>query len=125
MVGETVSTVFWHRLIYSAVAVTRAQALLVIVGDASVLSLDPLWRAFMNYVYEAGGWKGRRPDWDTEEEVIEARPGYDRERQAQAISEMDAFVERTKETVLQRARASDDGELEWDGVVDKEWREAE
>ncbi|KZV99658.1 P-loop containing nucleoside triphosphate hydrolase protein [Exidia glandulosa HHB12029] len=107
------------------VAVTRAQALLVIVGDASVLSLDPLWRAFMNYVYDAGGWKGRRPDWDTDEEVIEVRPGYDRERQTQALSDMDAFVARTKKAVLHNADASEDGEQEWDGVVDKEWREAD
>ncbi|EJD43380.1 P-loop containing nucleoside triphosphate hydrolase protein [Auricularia subglabra TFB-10046 SS5] len=107
------------------VAITRAQALLVIVGDASVLSLDPLWRAFMNYVYDAGGWKGRKPDWDTEEEVIEIRPGYDRAIRELAISDMDALVERTKEVVLDRTRADDDAEQEWDGAVDKEWKEAE
>lgn len=79
----------------------------------------------MNSVYEAGGWKGRKPDWDTDEEVIAVRPGYDRQRQAQAMSDMDTFVERTKEAVMQNTLASNDDESEWDGVVDKEWREAE
>ncbi|OCH84002.1 hypothetical protein OBBRIDRAFT_840039 [Obba rivulosa] len=36
------------------VAVTRAKALLVVIGDPSVLSLDPLWRSFLNYVHVNG-----------------------------------------------------------------------
>ncbi|KAE9391715.1 RNA helicase [Gymnopus androsaceus JB14] len=36
------------------VAVTRAQALLIVVGNPTVLSLDPLWRGFLNYVHRAG-----------------------------------------------------------------------
>ncbi|KAJ7931318.1 hypothetical protein B0H13DRAFT_1858158 [Mycena leptocephala] len=38
------------------VAVTRAQALLIVIGDPDVLSLDPLWRSFLNYIYTNGGW---------------------------------------------------------------------
>ncbi|KAF8343993.1 P-loop containing nucleoside triphosphate hydrolase protein [Cantharellus anzutake] len=45
------------------VAVTRAQALLIVVGDPVVLSLDPLWRSFMDYVHENGGWTGMKKDW--------------------------------------------------------------
>ena len=44
---------------------TRAQALLIVVGDADVLTVDPLWRSFMNYVYTNGGWRGNMPTWDT------------------------------------------------------------
>jgi helicase MOV-10 len=52
------------------VAVTRAQSLLIIVGDPQVLSLDPLWRAFLNYVYLNGGWTGLpNITWDPENEV--------------------------------------------------------
>ena len=30
-----------------------------------MLSIDPLWRGFMNYVYAHGGWSGDAPGWDT------------------------------------------------------------
>ncbi|KAJ8087590.1 hypothetical protein PM082_006423 [Marasmius tenuissimus] len=43
------------------VAITRAQSLLVILGDPNVLSLDPLWRAFMNYIYDNERWIGPEP----------------------------------------------------------------
>ena len=46
-------------------AITRAQALLIVIGDAQVLTVDPLWRSFMNYVDTNGGWRGNRPTWDT------------------------------------------------------------
>ncbi|KIY67638.1 RNA helicase [Cylindrobasidium torrendii FP15055 ss-10] len=46
------------------VAVTRAKALLVVVGDPMVLGLDPLWRAFLNYVHNGGGWTGKPISWD-------------------------------------------------------------
>lgn len=48
----------------STVAVTRAKALLVVVGDPMVLGLDPLWRAFLNYVHDGGGWTGKPIPWD-------------------------------------------------------------
>lgn len=37
---------------------TRAQALLIVVGDPNVLSLDPLWASFLNYIRKNGGWRG-------------------------------------------------------------------
>ncbi|RPD55542.1 P-loop containing nucleoside triphosphate hydrolase protein [Lentinus tigrinus ALCF2SS1-7] len=46
------------------VAMTRAKALLVVVGDAAILCVDPLWRGFMNYVYQHKGWRGDTPTWD-------------------------------------------------------------
>ncbi|KAH7327647.1 AAA domain-containing protein [Rhizoctonia solani] len=48
------------------VAITRAQALLVVVGDPFVLGLDNLWRRFLYYVYRSGGWKGVPFPWDSE-----------------------------------------------------------
>ena len=51
------------------VAVTRAQALLIVVGDSSVLCMDPMWRGFMNYVYMNGGWRGDEPIWNTRQDV--------------------------------------------------------
>jgi len=44
------------------VAITRAQALLIVIGDPTVLALDPLWQKFMKYVSDSGGWYGIKPD---------------------------------------------------------------
>jgi helicase MOV-10 len=46
------------------VSVTRAKALLIVVGNPAILGLDPLWRAFLNWVYVRGGWAGPHPPWD-------------------------------------------------------------
>ena len=43
---------------------TRAQALLIVIGDPDVLGLDPLWRAFLNYIHSNGTWKGLAIPWD-------------------------------------------------------------
>lgn len=73
------------------VAVTRAKALLVIVGNPSVLSLDPLWRSFLNYIYNNGGWKGASPSWNTEIPVDEAG-GYDRQVREAAENDMNELT---------------------------------
>lgn len=107
------------------VAVTRAQALLVVIGDSSVLSLDPLWRGFMNYIHQAGGWKGLQPDWDTAEPV-RLEGGYDQEVAQQAWGEMERLVERTRALVLESSeRVVDDTEDDGVGAVDRPWREAD
>ncbi|KEP52557.1 putative RNA helicase [Rhizoctonia solani 123E] len=48
------------------VAITRAQSLLVVIGDPLVLGLDSLWRRFLYFVYRSGGWKGAPFPWDSE-----------------------------------------------------------
>ena len=40
------------------VAVTRAQSLLVVVGDPHVLAADNTWRQFLIHVIQIGGYKG-------------------------------------------------------------------
>ncbi|KAH9041520.1 P-loop containing nucleoside triphosphate hydrolase protein, partial [Lactarius deliciosus] len=56
------------------VAITRAQALLIVVGDPEVLGKDELWRTFLNYAYLRGGWRGKMLTWKPTEEVHV--PGY-------------------------------------------------
>ncbi|KAI0253351.1 P-loop containing nucleoside triphosphate hydrolase protein [Lactifluus subvellereus] len=51
------------------VAITRAQALLIVVGDPEVLGKDELWRTFLNYVYPCGGWTGKMLSWRPQDEV--------------------------------------------------------
>ena len=103
------------------VAVTRAQSLLVIVGDPSVLSLDPLWRAFLNYVYASGGWSGPPPLWDTEEPVEETGK-YDDEYRRAAHKDMNQFSRMMEELTLNGV--AEEGE-DNDGNVDRPWMEAE
>jgi helicase MOV-10 len=105
------------------VAITRAQALLIVIGDPCVLSLDPLWRGFMNYVYLCGGWKGASPDWDPEEPVCQ-KGGYDALRRDGALIDMEALIERIRTVSIEsigQVRALDED----DAHVDRPWREAD
>ena len=107
------------------VAVTRAQALLVVIGDPTVLSLDPLWRSFINYVSINGGYTGKPIDWDPSEEV-DRNGRYDVLRRTEALSALDELIARTKEEIL--GQTEDLGGHEADtleGNVEQPWREDE
>jgi hypothetical protein len=56
----------WVFILLPTVAITRAQALLIIVGDPMVLGLDILWRRFLYFIHGSGGWKGAPFPWDPE-----------------------------------------------------------
>ena len=83
----------------SVVAVTRAQAMLIIVGDPRVLSLDPLWRGFLNYVYINGGWTGPDITWDPKTEVDE-KGGYYKQARDTAQFDMIEFARRMEAVTL-------------------------
>ena len=57
------------------VAITRAQALLIVLGDPEVLGKDELWRTFLNYACLRGGWNGKMLTWKPKEDV--RVPGYE------------------------------------------------
>ncbi|KAJ2913799.1 hypothetical protein MD484_g6608, partial [Candolleomyces efflorescens] len=106
------------------VAITRAQALLIVIGNPFVLSLDPLWRQFMNYIHSKGGWRGKQIDWDPYESLA---PGPDGtvpdlagRRRTQAEQEMEETVARIKSLILQTHEDDDfDFDLEdEDGAED-------
>lgn len=101
------------------VAVTRAQALLIIVGDPQVLSLDPLWRSFLNYIHNNGGWTGPGITWDPTAPVDDAG-GYDAAIREAAKLDMSEFARRMGEMML-----GGDEELEADAGVDRPWRDVE
>ncbi|KAF9527401.1 RNA helicase [Crepidotus variabilis] len=100
------------------VAVTRAQALLIIIGDPQVLSLDPLWRSFLNYVYLNKGWTGPDITWNPHATVNEAG-GYDQAVRDAANVDMNEFTRRIE--TLTMAEVDD----EVDGAVDLPWRDLE
>ncbi|PFH46786.1 hypothetical protein AMATHDRAFT_50790 [Amanita thiersii Skay4041] len=100
------------------VAITRTQALLIIVGDPQVLSIDPMWRSFLNYIYNNRGWKGPSPDWDTTAPV-DAEGKYDEIIRERANLDMNDFTRRMEQMTLDGID-EDDG-----GGVDQPWREVE
>ena len=125
----------YPRLVYSlifvlicdsfTVAVTRAQALLIVVGDPSVLALDPLWRSFLNYVYNHGGWKGPPPPWDTNA-AVDATGGYQERMVGSALVDMNEFARRMEMLTLNGVAAS--GAADEDDIdvnVDRPWRDVE
>ncbi|KAH8113520.1 P-loop containing nucleoside triphosphate hydrolase protein [Phellopilus nigrolimitatus] len=87
------------------VAVTRAQALLIVVGDPFVLALDPLWKAFINYVHQGGGYRGKRIDWNPAEPV-DRTVKFDEARRDQGLTELEELILRTRE--MQLAESDDE-----------------
>ncbi|CAA7270266.1 unnamed protein product [Cyclocybe aegerita] len=83
------------------VALTRAQALLIVIGNPIVLSLDPLWRSFLNYVALGGGWKGRKMDWDPNEPVWSDK-NYSADLQSKAEGEIQETVERIRSLIMMK-----------------------
>ena len=77
------------------VAVTRAQALLIIVGNPDVLSLDSRWRRFLNGVYKNDGWRGPLMPWNPDEEVRE-EDDHGAEARARGVAEIDDLATRMK-----------------------------
>jgi helicase MOV-10 len=57
------------------VAITRAQALLIVIGDPEVLGRYDHWRTFLTYVKSRKGWTGKMHDWESDEVV--PPPGYE------------------------------------------------
>ncbi|KIO21489.1 hypothetical protein M407DRAFT_80331 [Tulasnella calospora MUT 4182] len=81
------------------VAITRAKAILIIVGDPDVLGLDPLWRQYLNHIHANGGWRGIRIPWDPAEEVPamssgENAPRYDEQMRARGEQDLRDLVAR-------------------------------
>lgn len=106
------------------VAVTRARALLIVIGNPEVLSLDPMWRSFLNYVRRNDGCIGAEISWDYEEEVDVAGDYAGGYRNA-GFDDMNALAIRLQERTLERASA---GAVESDdegGNVDRPWRDIE
>ncbi|KAJ7096052.1 RNA helicase [Mycena epipterygia] len=110
------------------VAVTRAQALLIVIGNPDILSLDPLWRAFLNYIFIRGGWRGQGITWDPDEAVISGSSGYDLEMKKRAEGEAEEMMTRLKSLIVQKNEGSEfdfdlsdsdldmgpDGAVRWD-----------
>ncbi|KAG8981815.1 hypothetical protein FRB90_006969 [Tulasnella sp. 427] len=93
------------------VALTRAKALLVVVGNPLILGLDPLWLNFLNYVHRNGGWKGIQPDWDPSQDSSnnQAYAEVGRATGESELTEMEVLAEqlRTRVTIATEVNAGE------------------
>ncbi|OBZ77616.1 putative helicase MOV-10 [Grifola frondosa] len=103
------------------VTVTRAKALLIVVGNPLVLALDPLWRSFLNYIYDNGGWKGEAPTWDTEEEDFDHAQNV----REMGLNGMNEFTRRMESMTLDHTTNLEENDEDPDANVDRPWRELE
>jgi len=102
------------------VALTRAQALLVVVGNPNILGLDPLWRRFLTYVHTNGGWKGLEPSWDP---TSEEDPLMDSAR-AQGQN-MEDLTRRVREMLKDGSQDVEDEDDAREMHRDRPWRREE
>ncbi|KAF8586065.1 P-loop containing nucleoside triphosphate hydrolase protein, partial [Ramaria rubella] len=100
------------------VAVTRARALLIVVGDPRVLALDPVWRAFLTYVQVNGGWTGNPIHWDPSETTFQSNAQWEMTLRA----ERDKAIQRAMEIIHANSEALADDN---DANIDRPWREDE
>ncbi|KIK54982.1 hypothetical protein GYMLUDRAFT_249004 [Collybiopsis luxurians FD-317 M1] len=91
------------------VAVTRAQALLIVVGNPNVLSLDPLWRSFLSYVHRGGGWRGKAISWDPTRPDDDNNDGYGTEIRQRASAEAEETLARLKSMIVRKNEEMEDG----------------
>ncbi|KAJ7841089.1 P-loop containing nucleoside triphosphate hydrolase protein [Mycena olivaceomarginata] len=88
------------------VAITRAQALLIVIGNPDILALDPLWRAFLNYVHSRGGWRGTSIGWNLDD------AGYEGEMKRKAEGDAEETMERLKSLIA--SKNEEGSELDFD-----------
>lgn len=96
----------------------------MVIGDSAVLSLDPLWRSFLNYVYAHNGWKGPSPTWNTEDDVDE-QGGFDTGLRELALADMNEFARRIEALTLAEVDGTSDNNEQAEANFDRPWVEEE
>ena len=87
-----------------------------------MLSLDPLWRSFLNYIHLNGGWRGPPPSWDPRAPV-EENGKYDQGFRELGLADMNDFTRLMESLTLAGANNGEDHDQ--DANVDRPWREVE
>jgi helicase MOV-10 len=104
---STVEILFFLTRVRLVVAITRAQALLIVIGNPDILALDPMWRGFLNYIHTRGGWRGKQIAWNPEDPVAPGPDGYDGEMRRRAEGEAEETITRIRALISQRCDGSE------------------
>lgn len=104
---------------------------MIIVGNPTVLSLDPMWRTLLNYIHGGGGWRGKHIQWNPLDPVLPG--GYDQERRDQAHGEAEEMLARLRAHIVDNTedlaafgQDVSDNESAGEGFMDNGvWREEE
>ena len=80
-------------------------ALLIVIGNPEVLSLDPMWRSFLNYIRRNNGCRGAEISWDYNEEVDVAGDYAEGYRNV-GMDDMYALTIRLQDRTLARVSAA-------------------
>ena len=78
------------------VAITRAQALLIVIGDPGVLVKYEHWRTFLQYIKSRKGWAGKMHDWESE---ISPPPGYETTSRKGGVVYGEEFIDGKSEKI--------------------------
>jgi len=76
--------------------------MLIVIGNPILLSLDPLWRGFMNYIYLRGGWKGKKIDWDPNALIDEKLGSYDAQKRLKVQRDNEEMIVRLQAMIARK-----------------------
>jgi len=81
----------------------------------------------MNFVSRGGGWKGKKPEWDTADPIKEL--AFSKELDDATLDEMDSLTQRLKKAVWDKCQKSTnaDGKDGWkvDNGIEQTWLDIE
>lgn len=104
--------------------------MLIIIGDPTVLSLDPTWGAFLHYIRNHGGWRGKDPEADLDGAIWDE--DYTTKVRERADLEAMEMIERVKSLIVDKHVADeweipnvDDPELDGEAYMDRTAPDAE
>ncbi|XP_038054023.1 RNA helicase Mov10l1-like [Patiria miniata] len=111
------------------VSITRAQALMIIVGNPHLLAKDKHWRALIRYCMECGAYTGCQPptlppeEYDNEEELLDGsqEPDMSSPRQQEskmaAVADTSSVLEHDYQLNAVPASQSDNGFIEQEAAT--------
>ncbi|GJE86466.1 RNA helicase [Phanerochaete sordida] len=98
------------------VAITRARSLLIVVGNPRTLGLDPMWREWLNFVHQKGGWRGKELNWNPTDPVADG--GYDERTRTEAEARAQEMIQRMRAQYLHNYEPLEEQDDDDEGAVD-------
>lgn len=65
-----------------------------------------MWREWLNFVHQKGGWRGKELDWDPDEPLVDG--GYDESTRSEAEAKAQEMIQRIRAQYLHNYEPSED-----------------